>query len=442
MRLTQLPSANPALTTKPTDTAKPTGNTVTPAPTTPTNTATPTNTGAITPRSNPVDVSKTSGTAKPTEVSKPAIDTAKSNFEININININFNFGGAQATQPGTLSSPSVDQSAAPAGKGLEKNPEGFPEGSVRTAGGYTIVPEGKDAAFKVYGPNQSPSDEPMTRIWGDPHVSEKDGTKWDFTKDSNFRLPDGTTISVDTTSQTGQSVSQKLDIVNGDDHVSIDGINTNAPKASDVMPGGQAWLDKNAGTRDNFRLGDTGAADDVKWFKENAQGQVEGLVTGATQDAEKSYIQTLDTTQKDVGGVGADQDAATGKQAPLGSDQWKAQFEQMISELFSRMFSQALSGQGSDELRAADKTGAVKGAANAGAAQGAEDVDAADRANTLPAADDNGMGGLNANGGENPLGSAMEAIQMLAKLFQMLSGLMENLGGAGGQVNAQANNG
>ncbi|MBM4380994.1 MAG: DUF1521 domain-containing protein [Deltaproteobacteria bacterium] len=432
MRLTQLPSANPALTTKPTDTAKPTDPTVKPGAT---GSTTPTSPGAITPRS--LDTTpKTADAAKTAEVSKPGVASAQSNFEVNININININFGGAPGQQQGVLSSPSVDQAASPAGKGLEKNPEGFPEGSVRTAGGYTIVPEGKDAAFKVYGPNQSPSDEPMTRIWGDPHVSEKDGTKWDFTKDSNFRLPDGTTISVDTTSQTGQSVSQKLDIVNGDDHVAIDGINTNAPKTGDVVPGGQAWLEKNANTRDNFRLGDTGSHDDVKWFKEDAAGKVEGLITGATQDAEKSYIQTLDTTQKDVGGTGtaADQGAATGDRPALGSNEWKQQFEQMISELFSQMFSKMLSGTSQDEVRATNKTGAAKPAGAeqaAGAADGAVD--------TQPAADGNGMGGLNANGGENPLSSAIEAIQMLANLFQMLSGLMQNLGGKGGNVQLDA---
>jgi hypothetical protein len=438
MRLTQLPSANPALTTKPTDAAKPTTPTATPGATT-----TPSGTGAITPRS--LDTTpKTVDAAKATEASKPGVASAQSNFEVNININININFGGTPGQQ-GVLSSPSVDQAASPAGKGLEKNPEGWPEGSVRTAGGYTIVPEGKDAAFKVYGPNQSPSDEPMTRVWGDPHVSEKDGTKWDFTKDSNFRLPDGTTISVDTTSQTGQSVSQKLDIVNGDDHVAIGGINTDSPKTGDIGPGGQAWLEKNAKSRDNFRLGDTGNEDDVKWFKENAAGQVEGLITGATQDAEKSYIQTLDTTQKDAGaGSASDVNAVADRRAALGSNEWKQQFEQMISELFSQMFSKMLSGSSQDEVRATNKTGAANTANKAPApVGGAEAADAAGAAaDAQPAVDDNGMGGLNANGGENPLGQATEAIQMLAKLFQMLSGLMENLGSLGGnaQVNAQAN--
>src|SRR5690606_19714641 len=91
------------------------------------------------------------------------------------------------------IPSPGIAHSGASAGKVLTKDPAGWPQGSVQTAGGYTIVPEGKDAAWSVYAPGQKPGDKPNTRIWGDPHVDEKDGTRWDFTKNSDFVLPDGT---------------------------------------------------------------------------------------------------------------------------------------------------------------------------------------------------------------------------------------------------------
>jgi hypothetical protein len=411
MRLTQLPTTNATTTPKPVDN-KPVTNT--PAPTGGTNAAPTGNTGITTRTNKPNETAPVAKT--------PEIGTAQSRFEANIdiNINININFGGAGATQPGVVSAPSQDQAAASAGQGLEKNPEGWPEGSVRTAGGYTIVPEGKDAAFKVYGPDQSPSDEAMTRIWGDPHVSEKDGTKWDFTKDSNFRLPDGTVISVDTTSQTGQSVSQKLDIVNGDDHVAIDGINTNKPTVGDIQSGGQTWLDKNAKGRVDFRLGDSGSADDVKWFREK-NGEVEGLITGATQDAEKTYDQVLDKTQTDAGGVGQAENGAVGNERPaFGSEDWKNQFEGMLSKMLEELFGTLLNGRmgSADEAAPADAAGDVQ-AAN----------EAATENDALPT-NDNGFGGLEATGGQDALQDAMKAIQMLAQLFQSLSSLFSGMGG------------
>ena len=103
---------------------------------------------------------------------------------------------------------PNIQFSGAPAGQGLNKNPGGgWPENSIQTAGGYTIVPEG-NASWKIFDKGAKPGDAAMTHVWGDPHVNEKDGTRWDFTKDSNFRLPDGTTIAVHTSSETGQSVT------------------------------------------------------------------------------------------------------------------------------------------------------------------------------------------------------------------------------------------
>src|SRR5688572_19066000 len=90
-----------------------------------------------------------------------------------------------QAPAAGCLRAPQMDMGCAPTGQGLSKNPAGWPQGSVRTAGGYTIVPEGKDQAWKIYGPQQGPDDKPLSRVWGDPHVDEADGQRWDFTKSS-----------------------------------------------------------------------------------------------------------------------------------------------------------------------------------------------------------------------------------------------------------------
>lgn len=213
------------------------------------------------------------------------------NFQININ----------QAPAPACTPAPSMDLSCAPAGKGLTKNPEGWPQGSVRTAGGYTVVPEGKDSAWSIFAPGQKPGDKAHTRVWGDPHVSEKDGTRWDFTKSSDFVLPDGTRIAAQTTSETGKSVTQGLTISNGHERVQIDGINSASPKTGDMMSDGYAWRAQHASqNRDSFHLG--GSAEDVRWFRERiTDGKAEiAEVTGATFDAKQNrYEQTVDNGKK-----------------------------------------------------------------------------------------------------------------------------------------------
>jgi hypothetical protein len=194
----------------------------------------------------------------------------------------------------GCLPRPRVGLSGAPAGRGLAKDPEGFPAGAVRTAGGYTVVPEG-NTAWRIYSPGQRHSDKANTRVWGDPHVDEKDGTRWDFTRSSDFVLPDGTRIFAQTTSETGQSITKALTITNGADRIAIDGIN-GSPSTGAITHDGYEWRAQHLSTgsdRDTFRLG--GDDDAVSWFKERA-GQQLGEVTGARYDgAGKQYVQNLD---------------------------------------------------------------------------------------------------------------------------------------------------
>jgi hypothetical protein len=174
---------------------------------------------------------------------------------------------------------------------------EGFPANAVRTAGGYTIVPEGKDQAWKIYGPGQQFGDDALTRVWGDPHVNEKDGTRWDFTKDSNFTLPDGTTIRCDTTSEVGQSVTKGLTILSGNDRVEVAGVNTNKPTVT-ATKDAQEYFAKNAETLASghtFALQHDGK--DVNWFR-STNGKLDGLVTGARSnvDGKGSYDQIIDS--------------------------------------------------------------------------------------------------------------------------------------------------
>jgi hypothetical protein len=189
---------------------------------------------------------------------------------------------------------------------------EGFPDNAIRTSGGYTIVPEGKDQAWRIYSPGQEFCEKPTTRVWGDPHVKEKDGTRWDFTKDSNFTLPDGTVIRCDTTSEVGQSVSQGLTILSGDDRVEVSGVNTRRPTVT-ATKDAQAYLAANAETLASghtFSLQHEG--DNVSWFR-STNGQLDGLVTGArgNVDGKGSYDQIIDGRVAPKGQV-AGQFAAT----------------------------------------------------------------------------------------------------------------------------------
>jgi hypothetical protein len=196
-----------------------------------------------------------------------------------------------------TLPPPAPDQSHAPAGEGLSTGESPFGPGAVTTAGGYTIVPEGKDQAWDIYAPGQKPGDTPNSHIWGDPHVTEKDGTKWDFTRNSSFRLPDGTNISVSTVAMNGDQahrLSSTLDITNGADRVQISGVDQNKPVTGKISHDGfQARAE--LASQDTFTLG--GTQDDVKWFK-SKDGHNEGEVTGASMvtqaDGTAAYEQNV----------------------------------------------------------------------------------------------------------------------------------------------------
>lgn len=208
---------------------------------------------------------------------------------------ISLNVGVDEFAAPAPVPAPSVGLSGPPAGQGLQKNPKGWPEGSVRTAGGYTVVPEG-NTRWKIYNPDQreySKKLEAGTEIWGDPHVKEADGGRWDFTKSSDFVLPDGTRIAAKTSSEKGKSVTTGLDITNGADHVAVTGVN-GKPTTSAVQHDGYEWRAQHMASnpnRDTFKMGGNG--DD--WFMVK-NGRNVGEVTGAHHDKQlDEYVQHVD---------------------------------------------------------------------------------------------------------------------------------------------------
>lgn len=113
-------------------------------------------------------------------------------------------------------------------------------DGKIHTPGGYTIEPVGQ-FEWKITGP-----DKQETRVWGDPHVQESDGGSWQFKKNTEFVLGDGTRIDVTTKPYgNGATVTGQLDIVNGDSHVAVTDIDKGKGKTGPVTSDGDAQLFK-----------------------------------------------------------------------------------------------------------------------------------------------------------------------------------------------------
>lgn len=236
--------------------------------------------------------------------------------------------GSYQRSMPqrGCMPRPAVGRSGPPAGQGLQENEDG----SVTTAGGYRIDASGSRSEWKIYGPE---GDE-LTRVWGDPHVDEADGTKWDFTKDSDFVLPDGTRIHADTNydpeAGNGQSVTENLIITNGADRATISGVNTGCPETT-MSQDGYEWralhVSQNP-NQDAFHLAGSGA-DDVKWVRER-NGRIDGVIQdgrGHKVDAgdHQIYDQIVDPNEQAC--------IAPHMRPPVGSRAWGNMVRTQINE-------------------------------------------------------------------------------------------------------------
>jgi hypothetical protein len=122
--------------------------------------------------------------------------------------------------------------------------------GVITTPGGYKIEAT-KQHEWKVTGP-----DGKETRVWGDPHVAESDGGKWDFKRDSTFVLGDGTRINCATTPYgNGMTVTKGLEIISGNDRVEITGIDQGKGKTGQVTQDGFAHANSFGG-KDVFVMG------------------------------------------------------------------------------------------------------------------------------------------------------------------------------------------
>jgi hypothetical protein len=132
------------------------------------------------------------------------------------------------------------------------------PQGSLKTdgnaiitAGGYRIEATGKHE-WAITGP-----DGKTTRVWGDPHVEEGDGGKWDFKRRSTFVLGDGTRINVTTVpyGSNGMTVTQGLEIISGNDRVTVSDIDRGKGVVGQITPDGFAHSNSFGGS-DVFVMG------------------------------------------------------------------------------------------------------------------------------------------------------------------------------------------
>ena len=207
-------------------------------------------------------------------------------------------YGGHDVALPhcGCIPAPNINLSGPPAAKGVTQ----IAENQWRTAGGYVITAEGRQSAWNIKGPDGKD----VTRVWGDPHVSEADGTRWDFTKNSDFVLPDGTRIeaitSYDPSKGNGMSVTTGLNIMNGQDRVEVSGINTRDPTSKhhyDAYEYRALSLTTDPG-KDTFHL--AGDSENIQWVRER-DGQLDGVVTGkkwVSAGNHRIYDQVVDADQ------------------------------------------------------------------------------------------------------------------------------------------------
>jgi hypothetical protein len=166
----------------------------------------------------------------------------------------------ATPSAPGTPTTPSPSDSTHPAGS-LKADANGV----ITTPGGYKIEATAQ-FNWKITGP-----DGKSTEVWGDPHVKESDGGTWDFKKDSTFLLGDGTRINVGVKPYgNGATVTSSLDIIAGNERLSVTDIDKGKGKTSAVSQDGYQHVN-DFGGNDVFVMGKD--SDDWSFFNKEIIG-------------------------------------------------------------------------------------------------------------------------------------------------------------------------
>lgn len=125
---------------------------------------------------------------------------------------------------PPSVAKPSAPREMSPV-KRLEAVQDDHGVVTVRTQDGYIVRAEGKEAAWSISAP-----DGRTTRIFGDAHVLESDGGRWDFKQRGTFVFG-ANKVTVETSPlKKGAFVSSRLTIYSGGERVTIGGIDKNKP--------------------------------------------------------------------------------------------------------------------------------------------------------------------------------------------------------------------
>ena len=134
----------------------------------------------------------------------------------------------------------------------------------VATEDGFKITFSGHSQQWVVEFP-----DGRSTRIWGDPHVNESDGDKWDFTKQSTFYFgKNKATVETAPFGNGGATVSKRVSIYNGIHRVTIDGIDTNNPTIESGVRADGVDHDQDLYDGTHYHLKDLGNGE-FHWDKE-----------------------------------------------------------------------------------------------------------------------------------------------------------------------------
>jgi hypothetical protein len=131
--------------------------------------------------------------------------------------------GGPEQVAPGEGPKTNPAETVVRSALDVNKNNAGMI--TVRTLDGYTIRAEGRDQAWSITGP-----DGKTTRIWGDPHVTESDGDKWDFLNGSTFMFGKNKVTVEVVPAGNGQTYSARITVYSDRERVTIDGIEKNQP--------------------------------------------------------------------------------------------------------------------------------------------------------------------------------------------------------------------
>ena len=128
---------------------------------------------------------------------------------------------------------------------------------TVRTLDGFTVRAEGKEAAWGITSP-----DGKTTRIFGDPHVKESDGDRWDFKKRSSFVFGSNKVTVETVPNKNGNTVSSRITIYSGSERVTIGGVDKNRPTilalASDGQQHDDGLSDGDLFTRNSTKKGES----------------------------------------------------------------------------------------------------------------------------------------------------------------------------------------